>query len=89
MATYKVNLTEQEYKILSYYHDPEYWVTGLFKHRARVAIEEMFKEELQIAVQTGKSVPADKEAAILSSTQPAMADREVPSGPADAAAPNS
>jgi hypothetical protein len=81
MATYTVELTDEEYSILSYYHTPELWVTGLFTHRANVAVEEMFKEEIQSALTTGKTVPADRDAAILASTLPALKDRAVPSGP--------
>ena len=81
MATYTVELTDEEYTILSYYHTPEFWVTGLFTHRANVAVEEMFKEEIQDALKTGKTVPADRNAAILASTLPSLADRPVPEGP--------
>lgn len=81
MATYTIELTDEEYSILSYYHDPEHWVTGLFQHRANVAVEEMFKEEIQEALKTGKSVPADRSAAILASTLPALADKEIPTPP--------
>ena len=81
MATYTIELTDEEYQILSYYHDPEAWVTGLFQHRANVAVEEMFKEEIQDALKTGKTVPADRDAAILVSTLPALKDREIPTPP--------
>lgn len=84
MATYTIELTDDEYQILSYYHNPEHWVTNLFLHRANVAIEEMFKEEIQEAVKTGKSVPANREEAIMKSTLPALADKEVALALADA-----
>jgi len=81
MATYTIELTDEEYRILSYYHDPEHWVNGLFQHRANVAVEEMFKEEIQQALQSGKTVPADRDAAVLASTLPALKDREMPPPP--------
>ena len=81
MATYTVELTDEEYTILSYYHTPEFWVTGLFTHRANVAVEEMFKEEIQDALRTGKTVPADRDAAVLASTLPALKDKEIPTPP--------
>ena len=84
MTTYTVELTDEEYSILSYYHNPEFWVTGLFQHRANVAVEEMFKEEIQSALTTGKTVPADRDAAILASTLPALKDRVAPAGPSGA-----
>lgn len=87
MTKYTVELTDDEYKILSYYHNPEHWVSTLFKHRARVAIEEMFKEEIQLAVATGKIVPANKEEAILASELPAMVDVKLPAEPPGAEIP--
>jgi len=81
MATYTIELTDEEYTILSYYHDPEHWVSGLFVHRANVAVEEMFKEEIQDALKTGKTVPADRDAAILASVLPALKDKEIPAPP--------
>ncbi len=84
---YTVELTDDQYKIFSYYHNPEHWVNTLFKHRARVAIEEMFKEEIQLATATGKSVPANKEEAILASDLPAMSDIQLPPEPPGAAMP--
>ena len=84
MATYTIELTDEEYSILSYYHTPEVWVSGLFLHRANVAVEEMFKEEIQSALKTGKTVPADRDAAVLASTLPALKDREVPAAPTGA-----
>jgi hypothetical protein len=81
MATYTIELTDEEYQILSYYHTPEVWVTGLFQHRANVAVEEMFKEEIQAALTSGKSVPADRDAAVLASTLPALKDKVIPEPP--------
>ena len=85
MATYTIELSDEEYQILSYYHTPEFWVTGLSQHRANVAVEELFKEEIQSALTSGKSVPADRDAAILASTLPAMKDKVMPTGPIDSA----
>jgi hypothetical protein len=81
MITYTIELTDEEYTILSYYHNPELWVEGLFTHRANVAIEEMFKAEIQQALSTNKSVPADRDQAILQSTLTLLANQVMPTAP--------
>jgi hypothetical protein len=74
-----ITLTEAEYKALAYVaFDPAEWVETATKGRAIAAMEEIFQEEVRVALANPKTktIPADREAVVLASTLPSAAERQ-------------
>ena len=75
----KVTLTEAEYKALAYVAlDPVDWVQNAAQARAMAAMEEIFQEEVRVALANPKTktIPADREAVVLASMLPSAAERQ-------------
>jgi hypothetical protein len=74
-----IALTEAEHKALAYVAlDPVDWVQNAAQARAMAAMEEMFQEEVKVALADPNttSIPADREAVVLASTLPSAAERQ-------------
>jgi hypothetical protein len=74
-----ITLTEAEHKALAYVAvDPIDWVQNASKARAMAAMEEIFQEEIKIALADPNvtSISADREAVVLASTLPSAAERQ-------------
>lgn len=73
-----VELTEAEAKALAWaVADPEEWVIYAAKERCRVAMEEIFRMEVQRMVDDPSvvEIPADREAVVLAATLVSAAER--------------
>jgi hypothetical protein len=74
-----VTLTPAEAKALAYVAiDPAQWAENAVKERARIAMEEIFQEEVRVALANPKTktIPADREAVVLASMLPSAAERQ-------------
>ena len=74
-----ITLTDAEYKALAYVAlDPVDWVQNAAQARAMAAMEEIFQEEVRVALANPKTktIPADREAVVLASTLPSAAERQ-------------
>jgi hypothetical protein len=75
----KITLTDAEYKALAYVAvDPIDWVQNAAQARAMAAMEEIFQEEVRVALADPNttSIPADREAVVLASMLPSAAERQ-------------
>lgn len=75
----KIILTEAESKALSYVaYDPQEWASNAVHERARIAIEEIFQNEVQrmLADPNTTEIPADKDAVVLAANIQSAADRQ-------------
>jgi fructose-1,6-bisphosphatase len=68
MNTFTVTLTDAELKALAHVaYDPQEWIDNAIKARCKIAMEEIFKSEVQRMVNDPEttSIPADREAVVL------------------------
>jgi hypothetical protein len=68
MNTFTVTLTDAELKALTHVaYDPQEWIDNAIKARCKIAMEEIFKSEVQRMVNDPEttSIPADREAVVL------------------------
>ncbi|CAB4171958.1 hypothetical protein UFOVP923_39 [uncultured Caudovirales phage] len=68
MNTFTVTITDAEYKALAFdVLDPQDWIENAVHERCRVAMEEIFKQEVarMLADPETTSIPADREAVVL------------------------
>jgi hypothetical protein len=76
---YEIELNEAEVKALSYVaYDPKEWIQNAASNRARLAMEEIFQEEVarMLADPTITEIPADREAVVLAANIISAKDRE-------------
>lgn len=79
MATYTVTLTDAEDKALRVVAlDPQDWIDNAVHNRCRIAMDEIYASEVarMTADPDITSIPADKEAVILSSDVQTAAERQ-------------
>lgn len=75
----KITLTEAETKALAYVaFDPQEWAENAVKERARIAMEEIFQEEVvrMLADPNTKEIPADREVVVLAANIKTAAERQ-------------
>ena len=75
-----INLTDAEAKALAYVAvDPVEWVNNVVHDRCRIAIEQIFTEEVarMVADPTTTEIPADRDAVVLAADILSAADRTV------------
>jgi hypothetical protein len=68
MAEYTVTLTEAQEKALAHVaYDPQEWIQNAVSERARLAMEEIFNNEVQrmLADPNVTEIPADRETVVL------------------------
>ena len=78
MATYTVELNEAETKAMEYITaDVQAWVDNSLKNRARIAIDEIYADEVERMTADPEitSIPADKNAVVLSAEIQSAAER--------------
>ena len=78
MATYTVELNEAETKAMEYITaDVQAWVDNSLKNRARIAIDEIYADEVERMTADPEitSIPADKNAVVLSAEIQSTAER--------------
>lgn len=69
MNAFTIELTDAELKALAYVaYDPHEWMVNAVKERCRIAMEEIFQNEVARMVQDPdvKEIPADRETVVLS-----------------------
>lgn len=74
-----VNLTSAEAKALAYVaYDPAEWAENAVKERARLAMEEIFQQEVQRMLQDPSvtEIPADRETVVLNADIKSAAERQ-------------
>lgn len=79
MNTFTVTLTDAELKALAYVAaDPQDWIDNAVHNRCRIAMDEIYASEVarMTADPDITSIPADKEAVILSADVQTMAERQ-------------
>lgn len=72
-----ITLTEAEAKALAHVaNDPVEWANNVVKERARLAMEDIFANEVQqmLADPTVTNIPADREAVVLAADITSLAD---------------
>jgi predicted nucleic acid-binding protein len=75
---YTIKLTEAENKALTYVAaDPHEWIQNAASERSRIAMEEIFQEEVARMLQDPniKEIPADREAVVLAAKIQSAAKR--------------
>lgn len=75
-----INLNDAEAKALAYVAvDPVEWVNNVVHDRCRIAIEQIFTEEVarMVADPTTTEIPADRDAVVLAADILSAADRTV------------
>jgi hypothetical protein len=76
---YTINLTEAQNKALAYVaYDPQEWIENAVSERARLAMEEIFQEEVarMLADPSITEIPADREAVVLAADIVPAKDRQ-------------
>ena len=76
----KITLTEAEAKALAYVaYDVQDWVENAVHERARIAIDEIFQQEVQrmLSDPSTTEIPADKEAVVLAADIKSAAERQM------------
>jgi hypothetical protein len=76
---YEIELNEAEVKALSYVaYDPKEWIQNAASNRARIAIEEIFQQEVDrmLADPNITEIPADREAVILAANIQSAKERQ-------------
>lgn len=76
---YTITLTAAEQKALAYVAvSPADWIENAVKERCRLAMEEIFELEVRrmVADPSITSIPADREAVVLSSALKSAAERQ-------------
>ena len=79
MATYTVTLTDAEDKALRVVAlDPQDWIDNAVHNRCRIAMDEIYTAEVarMVADPGITSIPADKEAVVLSADVQSAAERQ-------------
>ena len=79
MAEYTVTLTDAEDKALRYVAiDPQDWIDNAVHNRCRIAIDEIYNAEVErmVADPNVTTIPADKEAVVLSADVQTAAERQ-------------
>ena len=79
MAQYTITLTDAEDKALRVIAlDPQDWIDNAVHNRCRIAIDEIYMEEVErmTADPDITSIPADKEAVVLSADVQSAAERQ-------------
>lgn len=75
-----INLTDAEAKALAYVAvDPIEWVNNVVHDRCRIAIEQIFTEEVarMVADPTTTEIPADRDAVVLAANILSAAERNI------------
>jgi hypothetical protein len=75
-----ITLTEAEAKALAYVaYDVQDWVENAVHERARIAIDEIFQQEVQrmLSDPSTTEIPADKEAVVLAADIKSAAERQM------------
>lgn len=78
MHTFTVKLTDAQLKALAFVaYDPQDWIENAVYERCRVAIEEIFTQEVarMVADPTTTSIPADREQVVLDADIKSAKDR--------------
>lgn len=68
MNTFTITLTDAELKALAFFaYDPQDWMDNAVHERCRLAMEEIFTQEVarMVADPTTTSIPADREVVVL------------------------
>ena len=76
---YKVKLTKAEEKALSYVvEDPQEWIQNAASERARIAMEEIFQNEIKRMLSDPdiSEIPADRDLVVLSANIKSAKERE-------------
>lgn len=76
---YTITLTDAENKALAYVAaDPQDWIDNAIKERCRLAIEEIFQNEVRrmLADPSITEIPADRDAVVLAANIKTAAERE-------------
>lgn len=79
MATYTVTLTDAEDKALRHVAlDPQDWIDNAVHNRCRIAMDDIYSQEVarMTADPDITSIPADKEAVVLSADVQSAAERQ-------------
>ena len=75
---YKIELTDAEVRGMEHIAvDPQEWVENAMKDRARIAMEQLYNEEVEIlnADPDVKKIPADRDEVIMNSKIPNAKER--------------
>ena len=86
MAEYTITLTDAEDKALRVVAlDPQDWIDNAVHNRCRIAMDEIYNNEVarMTADPDITSIPADKEAVVLSADVQTAAERQAAAEPAD------
>lgn len=79
MNTFTIELTDAELKALAYVAlDPHDWMVNAVKERCRIAMEEIFQDEVARMVQDPdvKEIPADRETVVLAADIDSAKERQ-------------
>jgi len=82
MTIYTIELNDAEVKAMEYVAlDVQDWVDNALKNRARIAMDEIYNEEVvrMTSDPAVTSIPADKEAVVLAADIASVAERAVES----------
>lgn len=78
MNTFTITLTDAELKALAFIaYDPQDWIDNVVHERCRIAMEEIFTQEVarMVADPTTTSIPADREQVVLDADIQSAKDR--------------
>ena len=78
MNTFTITLTDAELKALAFFaYDPQDWMDNAVHERCRIAMEEIFTQEVarMVADPTTISIPADREQVVLAADIQSAKDR--------------
>jgi hypothetical protein len=78
MNTFTITLTDAELKALAFVAlDPQEWIDNVVHDRCRIAMEEIFTQEVarMVADPETTSIPADREAVVLDAVIQSAAER--------------
>jgi hypothetical protein len=74
---YTITLTDAEDKALNYVAmSGQEWINNVVHERCRVAIEEMFKDEVERAISNGETISGSKDEVILKSPLKSLAEKQ-------------
>jgi hypothetical protein len=78
MNTFTLTLTDAQLKALAFVaYDPQDWIENVVHERCRIAMEEIFTQEVarMVADPETTSIPADREAVVLAADIKTAKDR--------------
>lgn len=77
MPSLTINLTDVEYKALSYIaYSVEEWVENVVRSRVQSAVEEIIKTEIQIKMKSGENIPSNADEIVRLSNLPSAKKRQ-------------